>query len=69
MSEDANKPAKRSFWQNLTAEWRKIQWPNKATLAKETGAVVVITIVLGAVITLVDLIIRSGLSWILAIGA
>ncbi len=67
MSETANKPAKRSFWQNLSAEWRKIQWPNKATLAKETGAVIVITIILGGVIALVDLVIKLGLDKIFAI--
>ncbi len=54
MSETANKPAKQSWFKGLSAEFRKIIWPNKKTLAKESVAVVVITVILGAMIFLVD---------------
>ena len=55
MSDTANAPAKSSWWKGLKAEWKKIIWPSRNTLAKESAAVVIITVILGLLIKLVDL--------------
>ena len=55
MSETTQVPAKTSWFKGLKAEWRKIIWPSKSTLAKESVVVAVITVILGAVITLIDM--------------
>ena len=65
MSETANAPAKTSRWKGLRAEWKKIIWPSKNTLAKESVAVVIITVILGILIKLIDLGIDKLLALIL----
>ena len=42
------------WWKGLKAEFRKIIWPDKETVAKQTAAVIIITVVLGAIISLLD---------------
>lgn len=65
MSEVANKPAKQSWFKGLAAEFKKIIWPTKKTLAKESIAVVIVTVILGVIITLVDFVIKYGLDFLL----
>ena len=65
---DNEKAPKKSFFKGLKAEYKKIIWPSSQTVAKESGAVLVITIVLGAIIVGVDLLINFGLSKILGLS-
>jgi preprotein translocase subunit SecE len=59
------KPAvKKSFFKGVKSEWRKITWPTKETLFKETTAVIIISVILGAVIALLDAAIRFGIKFI-----
>ena len=60
----ATKPAKKSFFKGVKSEWKKITWPSKDTLVKESVAVVIISIVLGAVIAVLDAIISYGMGLI-----
>ena len=48
------KTQKKSWFKGLKAEFRKIVWPDKNTLAKQTTAVVAVSVVLGALISVVD---------------
>ena len=52
---------KKSRLQGLKAEFRRIIWPDKETITKETTAVVVSTVILGIIIALLDLLIKKGL--------
>jgi len=54
--------------QKLKAEFKRIIWPDKNTVIKETTAVVVVTVILGIIIAVLDLIIKTGLDKILQIG-
>ncbi|MDO4317770.1 MAG: preprotein translocase subunit SecE [Lachnospiraceae bacterium] len=67
MSDTAKTPAKESWFKGLSREFKKIIWPSKATLVKESVAVVIITVILGAIIEVVDWIVKFGLDKILAI--
>lgn len=67
MSDTAKTPAKESWFKGLLREFKKIIWPSKATLVKESVAVVIITVILGAIIEVVDWIVKFGLDKILAI--
>ena len=59
------KPAvKKSFFKGVKSEWHKITWPTKETLFKETTAVIIISVILGAVIALLDAAIRFGIKFI-----
>ena len=59
MSENVKAP-KKSWFKNLKAEFKKIVWPDKKTIAKETVAVVAVTIILGLIISVLDFIITYG---------
>lgn len=45
----------------LKAEFHRIVWPDKDTIIKESTAVVVSTIILGIIIAILDLLIKTGL--------
>lgn len=55
---------KESWFAGLKSEFRKIVWPTKQSLARQTAAVVVVSVVLGLVITLLDTIIQYGVSFL-----
>ena len=59
---------KESRLQGLKAEFRRIIWPDKETITKETTAVVVSTVILGIIIALLDLLIKTGLDKVFQIG-
>ncbi len=56
---------KKSWWTGLKAEFKRVIWPDKKSVGKQTFAVVVITILLCALITLIDAVIHYGLGFIL----
>ncbi|HAC61788.1 MAG TPA: preprotein translocase subunit SecE [Lachnospiraceae bacterium] len=58
----------RSFFHGVKVEWDKIIWPSKNTLAKQTGAVVVVSVILSAIIAILDYLMKSGLDKLLTIG-
>ena len=59
---------KKSRLQGLKAEFRRIIWPDKETITKETTAVVVSTVILAIIIALLDLLIKTGLDKVFQIG-
>ncbi len=59
---------KKSAFQNLKAEFKRIVWPDKDTVIKESTAVIVVTVILGAVIALLDWVIKLGLDKIIQVG-
>ncbi len=66
---NAEKPAKKkSRFQSLKAEFKRIVWPDRDKVAKESVAVIVVTVILGIVIALLDTVIKAGLDKILQLG-
>ena len=61
-----NTPAlKRSWFQELKAEFGKITWPTKKNLFRQSVAVIVVAVLLGLMIVLLDYLITFGLGYIL----
>ena len=60
MAEKTEKSLKKSWFDGLKAEFRKIIWPDRKSLVKETGAVVAVSIVLGMIIAILDFIFKYG---------
>ena len=58
------KTQKKSWFKGLQAEFKKIIWPDKKTLAKQTTAGVAVSVVLGAVIAVIDAILRYGIDFL-----
>ena len=52
------------FWKGVKAEFKKISWPNKDRLFRETVVVLVSAISIGVIIVLVDWLLNFGLSFI-----
>jgi preprotein translocase subunit SecE len=59
----------KTWWKGLKAEFKKIVWPDRDSVIKETAAVIVITIILSLIIALLDLGIKNLFDLILSIGA
>ncbi|MFA9466941.1 MAG: preprotein translocase subunit SecE [Velocimicrobium sp.] len=71
MGDTANtneKAAKKSFFRGIKSEFKKIIWPDKEYLAKQSVGVVAISVILGIVISVIDLGIKFGVDKILKIG-
>ena len=60
MADNTEKAKKSSWFKGLKAEFKKIIWPTKASVARQTTAVVLITVVLGAVIVVIDRLVQMG---------
>ena len=61
MAENANKP-KTSYWKGLKAEFKKIIWPTRDDVVKQTILIIVVVIILGIIIKLLDTGIQAVLS-------
>ncbi len=51
---------KKSWFDGLKAEFRKIIWPTRDDIQKETTAVVVVSVILGVIIAMLDFIVQHG---------
>ena len=59
------KEKKPSFFKGLKTEYKKIVFADKETVAKQTVAVVAMSVFIGALIGVLDMIMKFGLSFIL----
>ena len=64
MAENTEKAKKSSWFKGLKVEFKKIIWPDKKTLAKQTVAVTVCSILLGAIIAIIDALLQYGIDFI-----
>ena len=55
---------KRSRFQNLKLEFKKITWPTKQRLVREVLVVLISAVLLGAMIALIDWLLKLGLQFI-----
>ena len=58
------KAPKKSWFSGLKAEFKKIIWPNKQSLARQTVAVIATSVVLGLLIALMDYVIGFGVEFL-----
>lgn len=69
MTDTANteKTKKPGFFKGVKSEFKKITWPDKKSLIKQTVAVILTTIVLGILIVALDKVIQYGVEFITAL--
>ena len=68
MGSEKNIETHRTSWfTGLKAEFRKIIWPTKEDVAKETTAVVITSIILGLIIAILDFIIQYGVNFLVGL--
>ena len=63
--ENESTSLKRSFFTELKGEFRKIIWPDKKLLGKQSVAVLVSAIIIGCIIALIDWLMQIGLSFMI----
>ena len=61
MGESKDNVRKTSFFKGVKNEFKKVIWPDKTTLTKQTVAVVTVSVAVGAIIAVVDLIVKYGI--------
>ena len=54
----------KSFWKGLKAEYRKIVWPDRNDLVKQSIAVLVVSLITGGIIAVLDLGIQYGVNYL-----
>ena len=64
MSGKNEKKSLKDWYHGLSAEYRKISWPDRDTLTRETVTVTVVSIILGVIIATLDMIIQYGISFL-----
>lgn len=68
MGENSNeKVQKRSFFKGLKSEFKKVIWPDKTTLAKQSVAVVIAMLILGIIIAVLDVLIQYGVNFLISL--
>ncbi len=68
MKETEKERTSPSVWfDGLKAEFAKIIWPDKVSLGKQTVAVVVVSVVLGIIITILDVLVQYGVDFLVKI--
>lgn len=64
MGDSSKNEKKTSFFEGVKAEFKKITWPDKTSLTKQTIAVVAVSLVLGIIITILDFIVQYGVNFL-----
>lgn len=64
MADTADKVKKPSFFAGVKSEFKKITWPDKNDMLKQSVAVVCVSIVVGAIIALLDFLIQYGVEFL-----
>ena len=59
---------KKSWFKGLNKEFKKIIWPDKLELTRQTAAVVSVSVVLGVLIALIDFMIQHGVDVLVNLG-
>ena len=65
MGDSANKETpKIKFFDGVKVEFKKISWPERQSLFKQSVAVVCVSVVMGLIIALFDMIIKYGINFL-----
>lgn len=64
MSDETKKTGIRNWFQGLQSEFKKISWPDKDTLIRETVTVTVVSVVLGIIIATLDMVLQYGINFL-----
>ena len=65
--DSVKKDKKKSFFQGVKQEWKKIIWPTREDLTKQTALVIVISVAMGSIITLFDSAALQLVNWLMSI--
>ena len=58
------KKEKPSFFKGLQSEFKKISWPGKESLLKQSVAVICVSVVVGIAIAILDMLLQYGVNFL-----
>ena len=64
MADSNKKESKPGFFKTVSVEFKKIVWPSKESVLRQSVAVTAIAIVVGILITVFDFLIQYGVNFI-----
>ncbi|MCD7709125.1 MAG: preprotein translocase subunit SecE [Clostridiales bacterium] len=64
----SEKAVKTSWFAGLKDEFSKITWEDKGSVARQTVAVIIITVVLALIIALVDWLVQYGVNFLVGLS-
>ena len=64
MADSNNKEKKPGFFKTVKKEFKKIIWPNKEDVFRQSVAVTVIAVVVGILVAVFDFLIQYGVNFI-----
>ncbi|MCC8141056.1 MAG: preprotein translocase subunit SecE [Lachnospiraceae bacterium] len=68
MDENSNGTSRIGNWfRGLRAEFQKIVWPDRATLGRQTVAVILVTVILAIIIAVLDFGIQHGIDFLVTL--
>lgn len=67
MSEGTESVKKDSKFAGIKAEFKRISWPDKHDVAKQTATVIAIAVALGVVISLLDFVMQYGVDLLMTL--
>ena len=67
MAEEAKKKDRGLWFREMKSELKKVVWPNKQTVMKNTGTVLLCSLVIGACIWIFDFVAVSAVDMILSV--
>ena len=67
MAEESKKKSRGSWFREMKSELKKVVWPNKKTVMKNTGTVLLCSLVIGACIWIFDFAAVSAVQMILKV--
>ncbi len=69
MAEEAKKKERGRWFREMKSELKKVVWPTKQTVAKNTGTVLLCSLLIGACIWIFDFVAISAVDMILKLFA
>ena len=67
MAEEAKKKKDRGLWfREMKSELKKVVWPSKATVMKNTGTVLLCSLIVGACIWIFDAVVVNALQMLIS---
>ena len=68
MAEEAKKKKDRGLWfREMKSELKKVVWPSKKTVAKNTGTVLLCSLVIGACIWIFDAVVINAFQMLISL--
>ena len=60
-----NESALQGFWKGLKSEFHKIVWPSREALIKQSAAVIIVSVIVGAIIAIIDRGVLYGIDFLI----